>query len=321
MKAQRLLAILLRLQASGGVTARALAAELEVSERTIHRDVDSLAEAGVPVSAARGNGGGIVLAEGYRRALTQLSAEDLESFLVMGADPLADLGLGSRRSRIADQLLGALPHNARQAALHTRRRVYVDSGRWYRTEQPLEILRTLRAAAWSDRCVEIEYRDRSGTESTRSLDPLGLVSKAGLWYLVARSGGEYRTCTGDRIPRVVEGRERFTRPADFDLDAYWNDSARRLEAPVRNFWITLQVQPERMAQLIAMTEHEVIDADRCIVRINYGSADEAAWRLFAWEDGAQVLEPTSFIQKLVERAKAIVSRYDVQREDEFAARE
>ncbi len=310
MKAQRLLALLLRLQAAGRSSAKALAAELEVSERTIHRDVEALAAAGIPVFTLRGSSGGIVLSEGYRRALTQLDARDLESLLVMSADPLADLGLGSSRARVAEQILGALPQAERGAALHTRRRVYIDPGRWYRNAPPSEMLGALRKAAWSDRRIEIDYRDRVGNTTARTLDPLGLVSKAGRWYLVARSGGDYRTFRVDRILRVVEGSEQFVRPPEFDLDAYWLTSTQRLEEPTLRYWITLQVQAERLADLLAVTEHEVVDAERGIVRINYGTADEAVWRLFAWDEAAYVLEPLAFREMLVARARSIVNRYE-----------
>ena len=141
------------------------------------------------------------------------------------------------------------------------------------------------------------------------IDPFGLVSKAGVWYVVARSGDDYRTFRVDRITRTLDTSEQFTRPADFDLDAYWNDATRRMEAPSLHYWITLEVRPEQMPSLLAMTEHEVIDAQRCIVRINYGSAGEAAWRLFVWNDAARVLEPPEFVEALIERAKAILSKY------------
>jgi len=309
VKAQRLLSLLLVLQASGRTSARRLALEMEVSERTIYRDVDALAQAGVPVYAERGRLGGIALTDGYRRALTQLGEDDLRSLLVMSSDPLADLGLGDRRSRIVAQLMGALPQSARDAALRARERVLVDQRRWYQGVQPSDILRVLREATWSDRRVEMHYRDRAGKAGRRVVDPLALVSKAGVWYLVARSDGEYRTFRADRISNVEQRSERYERPADFDLDAYWRGSTQRLQASSFNFWITLRVAPHVVADVVQFMEHEIVDREACVVRINFGSAADAAWRLFGWGDDAEVLAPQQFIDELVRRSSAIVARY------------
>jgi predicted DNA-binding transcriptional regulator YafY len=309
VKAPRLLSLLLRLQASGRVSASRLARDLEVSERTIYRDVEALAQAGVPVYAERGRLGGIVLSEGYRRALMQLGADDLRSLLVIREDPLADLGLGDRRARIAQQLLAALPDDEREAALQARRRVLVDQRRWYQAPPPSEQLRVLREAAWSDRRVRIEYRDRTGKSSTRELDPMGLVSKAGVWYVVGRHDETYRTFRVDRIAAVETRSERFERPPDFDLDAYWNDSTRRLEAPWIAYWVTLRVAPHIFPEVVQAMEHTVVDRDACIVAINFSSASDASWRLFAWGEDAEVLAPPEFIEALVRHSRAIVARH------------
>lgn len=309
MKAPRLLSLLLQLQASGRVSASRLARDLEVSERTIYRDVDALEQAGVPVYAERGRLGGIVLSEGYRRSLMELSADDLRSLLVIREDPLADLGLGDRRARIARQLLGALTEEERDAALQARRRVLVDQRRWYQAPIPSEQLRMLREAAWSDRRVQIEYRDRTGKSSARTLDPMGLVSKAGVWYLVGSHEGSYRTFRVDRIVSVQVRAERFERAPDFDLDAYWNESTRRLEAPWIAYWVTLRLAPHVFHEVVQSTECTIVDRDGCIVAINLGSASEASWRLFGWGDAAEVLGPPEFIEALVRHSRAIVARY------------
>jgi predicted DNA-binding transcriptional regulator YafY len=309
MKAPRLLSLLLRLQASGRVSAAGLARELEVSERTIHRDVEALAQAGVPVYAERGRLGGIVLSEGYRRALMQLGADDLRSLLVIREDPLADLGFADRRARIARQLLGALSDGERETALAAQARVLVDQRRWYQALQPSERLRVLREAAWDDRRVRIDYCDRAGKTSTRDLDPLGLVAKAGVWYVVGRQDAALRTFRVDRIAAVELLAERFARPPDFDLDAYWGESTSRLEAPWRAYWVSLRVAAHVLPDLLRSTEHRIVDRERGLIEINLGSAPEAAWRLFGWGDDAEVLGPPDFIEALVRHSRAIVARY------------
>lgn len=308
MKAQRLLSMLLLLQASGRRCARELARELEVSERTVYRDVDALAQAGVPVYAERGSNGGIVLSDGYRRALTQLGEDDLRSLLVMTSDPLADLGYTDRRSRVLERLLGALPPSVREAALHTRGRILVDQRRWYLSAQPANILAVLRDGALNDRQVEIVYRDRSGKLSERRLDPLGLVAKAGVWYVIARTDGEMRSFRADRILDVRATADGFARPADFDLDEYWRGTTQKLESQTAHYWLTLRVAPHLLPD-IAFMEHEVVDREAAIVKVNFGSAGDAAWRLFAWRDDAEVLEPVEFIGDLVARSRALIERY------------
>lgn len=300
--------MLLLLQSNGRKTARQLADQLEVSIRTVYRDVDALAQAGVPVYAERGPFGGVVLADGYRRALTQLGEDDLRALLVTTSDPLADLGFADRRARVLEQLLGALPPAARAAALETRRRVLVDQKRWYQAEQPAEVLSALREAAWNDRRVELRYRDRNGKITDRVIDVLGLVAKAGVWYCVARSESDYRTFRADRIAGLHVTPERFERPRDFDLDQYWRTTTQRLHDESASYWVTVRL-PAHLVTEIGYMEHQVLDADQCVVRINFGSAGDAAWRLFAWRDEAEVLEPQEFIDSLVARSRRIVERY------------
>jgi predicted DNA-binding transcriptional regulator YafY len=308
MKAQRLLSMLLLLQSNGRRTARQLAVQLEVSIRTVYRDVDALAEAGVPVYAERGPLGGVVLADGYRRALTQLGEDDLRTLLVTTSDPLADLGFADRRARVSEQLLAALPPGARAAALANRSRVLVDAKRWYQAEQPADVLAALREAAWNDRRVNLQYRDRRGKNTERIADALALVSKAGVWYFVARCAQEYRTFRVERIESVQATGEGFERPADFDLDAYWRDTTQRVQAEGGSYWLTMRVPAHVLAE-VAYLEHEVVDAANGIVRVNFGTAGDAAWRLFAWRDEAEVLEPAEFIESLVERARRLIERY------------
>ncbi|HET9097422.1 MAG TPA: WYL domain-containing protein, partial [Candidatus Baltobacteraceae bacterium] len=204
MKSDRLVSLLLLLQARSPRCARELAQALEVSARTIYRDVEALSLSGVPVYAERGSTGGIALAEGYRKAITQFSTEELHALFLAAADPLAELGV-TGHARALDKLSGALPDLQRRAAQQARQRILLDHNRWYRLEQPTALLAVLRRAVWEDRQVSIRYRDRNGAQTERTIDPYGLVSKAGVWYLVARQqDGDFRTF---RVERVAHGEE------------------------------------------------------------------------------------------------------------------
>ena len=210
MKADRLISLLLFLQSRRQCSARVLAEWLEVSERTIYRDVDALGAAGVPVYAERGSTGGIVLADGYRRALTNFSEDEIRALFVSGASPLADLGLERGLDRALEKLHGALANVQQRAAEKSRARIHVDQRRWNQPEPPREVLATLRRAVWDDRRIRIRYEDRNRKSSTRSADPLGLVSKAGVWYLVARCDHDLRSFRVERIRSVEELTERFS---------------------------------------------------------------------------------------------------------------
>lgn len=216
MRADRLVSILLLLQHRGRATARELAGELEVSERTILRDMDALAAAGVPVISARGANGGWSVVDGYRTRLDGLNESELRALFV-GAPPsvLADLNLdgASRAARL--KLHSALPH----AAEYARQRIHVDTSGWRDSRDAVPFLPVLQDAVFRERRVRIDY-----THGPRDVDPLGLVAKGHLWYLVAAVEGEPRTYRISRITNVEVLDAPATRPASFDLAAYWEES-------------------------------------------------------------------------------------------------
>src|SRR5581483_5649644 len=188
MRADRLLSILMMLQIRGQVTARELAQRLEVSERTIYRDIEALSMAGVPVYAERGPGGGCVLAEGYRTNLTGLTEDEVRSLFMPGMTrQLADLGAEKTLDAALLKLLAALPSDHRRDVEHTRQRIFVDTVGWYYSTEVSPYLHLLREAIWNDCKARIVYRKSNGEVSERVVDPLGLVAKAGIWYMVAIS--------------------------------------------------------------------------------------------------------------------------------------
>src|SRR5689334_7638215 len=231
MRADRLLAILLLLQARGRLSARELAAELEVSERTIHRDVEALSAAGVPVYAERGRHGGIALLPGYRTDVSGLTAPEARAlFVFAGRGTLADLGLeGDLRSALR-KLLSALPEPHRPGAEQAADRVVVDPRAWMRAREELPHLATVQEAVWRDRRVSIRYRrPGAATAADRLLDPYGLVAKAGTWYLVAADAGEPRLYRVSRIEAAAVTEEPADRPRGLDLEALWEELRGRVE--------------------------------------------------------------------------------------------
>src|SRR5579884_1889373 len=240
MRADRLLSILLLLQVHRRMTARELARRLEVSERTIHRDMEALSAAGVPVLAERGTGGGWKLMEGYSTNLTGLSEAEIQALFIAGpARLLADLGLRQASEAALIKLLAALPSFSRSNAQYVRNRIHIDATRWSSQEDAIPYLPTLQDAIWQERRLSMTYHRSDDTCVERLVDPLGLVAKGSVWYLVAAVEGEPRTY---RVSRVQDARitdEPFVRPADFDLAAYWEQSASDFKANLPRCVLTL----------------------------------------------------------------------------------
>ena len=193
MRASRLVSLLLLLQTRGGMTAAALAEELEVSVRTVHRDVEALAEAGVPIYAERGPQGGIRLVGGYRTRLTGMTEDEAEAMFLSGVPgPAAELGLGTVVAAARLKVLAALPPELRSRASRLSQRFHLDAPGWFMPSEATPWLADLAAAVWEDRRVRMTY-DRGDKIVEREIEPLGLVIKGGVWYLVARADGQVRT--------------------------------------------------------------------------------------------------------------------------------
>jgi len=219
MRASRLISIILLLQARGRLTASQLAAELEVSVRTIYRDVGSLHAAGVPLYGDAGTDGGYRLLDGYRTRLTGMTAAEAEALALAGLPgPAADLGLGGVLAAAQLKLDAAMPAEMRARAALVRERFHLDAPGWYSDGDSVPYLAAVAGAVWNQQRIEVRYRRwRVPTDVTRRLDPYGIVLKAGTWYLVARGHGGMRTYRVNQILGLAVLDERFERDAGFDL--------------------------------------------------------------------------------------------------------
>lgn len=311
MKSARLLRILLLLQAKSPRSARELADELEVCERTVHRDVEALGAGGVPIFATRGAQGGIHLMEGYRRAIAELDEDEIHALYVSGGDPLADLGFGSPLQRAREKLSGALSERQKNIAEKARARIRVDSRRWGQDDVPTETLGILRRAVWDDRRLQIAYRDQKGARTSRRIDPLGLVSKSGIWYVVARDGENYRSFRADRIASAEILAEHFERPRDFDLDAYWSQSSRRYEGMMERFAVTLRARHDALDMLTAFWRPTNVEenSEDCIVRFDFPGRGPAIHQLLAWGNAVTLLDPPDLAAEIVTLAQNVLEHY------------
>jgi predicted DNA-binding transcriptional regulator YafY len=252
MRASRLLSILLILQARGRTTAQELADELEVSVRTVYRDVESLGAAGVPIYSERGPAGGYQLLDGYRTRLTGLTTAEAESLFLAGVPgPAAELGLGTVLAAAQLKLLAALPPELRSRATRIGERFLLDAPTWQREAEPVPHLAAIADAVWNQRTLRVRYRRWRG-EVTRVLEPLGVVLKAGIWYLVAAAAGQPRTYRVARVLEMETLTERFERPPAFDLAGYWQSWSERFQASLYRAEATIRLSPRAWEMLFLL---------------------------------------------------------------------
>ena len=255
MRASRLLSILLLLQTRGRMTAEALAAEFEVSVRTIYRDIDQLSAAGAPVYADRGRSGGFQLLDGYRTRLTGLTDAEAETLFLGGlSGPAAQMGLSGAVTTMQLKLLAALPPERQAAAERLAGRFHLDPTGWGQSPDEAERLPALAQAVWSSRRISVRYESWKG-EVARELEPLGLILKGGRWYLAARPvTGARREPRTYRVSNILDLtiEDVFERPPAFDLAGWWAEAARRFEAELFTGEARVRLSPEgrrRLARL------------------------------------------------------------------------
>jgi predicted DNA-binding transcriptional regulator YafY len=319
MRADRLLSILLLLQAHGLMPARALAERLEVSERTVHRDMEALAMAGVPVYAEKGRRGGWTLVDTYRTDLTGLTEAELRSLVIASAPGvLADLGLGEAADRALIKLLAGLPEARRTAAESARGYLHVDPSGWRRADEAAPFLGTLELALRTGRRIAMTYErayDQSVVE--RHANPLGLVAKGSVWYLAATVDGKARTYRASRIRAVTILDEPVERPDGFDLATFWAASSAEFRAALPVHRIVLRVAPEAMGRVrlgwrFATVESESDPDDegwiRCTIRAD--SEDIALECALTLIGQAEVIEPEALRAKALASARTLLGRLE-----------
>lgn len=322
MRASRLLSLLMLLQSRGRLSAQALAEALEVSVRTVHRDVDELSAAGVPIWADRGRLGGFQLQPGWRTRVDGLTAPEAQAMFLGGLPgPAAELGLGEAMASAQLKLLAALPEGWRDDARRVSARFHLDPIDWYRGPSATDHLPAIAQAVWGERRVALRYESWKG-EVARRVDPLGLVLKAGVWYLAAqvvdqRSG--VRTYRLSNILALELSDETFERPSGFDLAAWWKESTRRFEKALAVDTAQLRVTTAGLkalrelgaavAQAAEASAGEADDAGWRRVTIPIESIPHAAAQVLRLGAEAEVLRPGALRRALVERVRAVAALY------------
>ena len=317
MRADRLISILLLLQIHRRLTSHALAERLEVSERTIHRDMEALSIAGIPVFSERGTGGGWSLMEGYRSNLTGLSEAEVQAlFLTRPAGLLADLGLDKAGAAGLIKLQASLPLPHQRDASVAQERIHIDLSGWNNAKEAVPVLPTLLEAVWHERRLQFTYKRGDACAVEREADPLGLVAKGSVWYLVASVEDSIRSYRVSRVQSATLLNQPALRPKGFDLAAYWKQSAVEFKEKFPRYAVTLRVHPAFVTHLYLVGRFSRIE--------NIAEPDGDGWRkvviVFQVEEMAlqgllglganiEILEPLELRAAIIQQAENLLAFY------------
>ncbi|MET9113896.1 YafY family protein [Streptomyces longwoodensis] len=318
MKSDRLLAILLLLQTRGRVPAPELAARLEVSVRTIYRDVEALSASGVPVYAERGRHGGIELLPGFRTDVTGLTADESRALFILAAEGAhAALGLDAALGSALRKVMAALPAPHRPAAEVTSRRILVDATRWKGGPRPAVDLDTLQDAVFADRRLRLRYRHSGAREPrTYTVDPYGLVAKAGVWYLVADRRGAPRLFRADRVRSATVLDDPVRRRPGVELADAWEVVRRQVEERPDALAVTARVRRPRLDMFLRMNAAHLTGppaeddgaSEWVTVRLAFPFV-VAVRQLLAFSDQVEVLDPPEARAELRAAAASVTELY------------
>jgi predicted DNA-binding transcriptional regulator YafY len=315
VRADRLLSIILLLQVRGRVTAGELAERLEVSRRTIYRDMEVLSGAGIPVVAERGAGGGWYLLDTYETKLTGLNLSEIQALFVPMPDRLlSDLGLRQASEAALIKLLAALPEGYRRDAEYVRQRIHIDGTVGRQPDDDTTFLPILQAAIWQERKVQLVYQLSTGPIVEPVLDPLGLVAKGSMWYLVAVWEARISVYRVSLIQDARMSDEPCVRPEGFDLAAFWKRSSEEFLASLPRYPATVRVSAEVRPQLCGRCRYvERVDPPDArgwtTAYMQFETEEEACRYLIGFGDRVEVLAPHSLQERMRAVAEQVLSLY------------
>lgn len=317
MKAARLLSALLLLQSHGRLTGRELAERLEVSQRTIHRDMEALISSRIPIVALRGAQGGWELEKGWQTKVPGLDEAELRALLMAQPQALGNPRLAAAAERAFNKLVAALPGPMRQQAAAMRERLHVDPTGWYSTGEDMSMLAAVQDAVAQDRRLSFDYRRADGQSGLRTVDPLGLVAKGASWYLVARAPHGLRTYRVSRMQAVTMLASAFERPAGFHLAEWWKQSTDRLEQQRQPLHVTLALAPEVVqhfrgslqAFLCNNTQAVGLSHTWAIFEVEFESEEQARFVAKGLGSRGRVIAPASLREHVLAEAAATQMQY------------
>ena len=318
MRADRLLSMMMLLQARGRLTAAELAEELEVSVRTIYRDLTALSASGVPVYCERGPGGGVALVEEYRTTLTGLKPDEARAlFMVSLPAPLLQLGVGEEFQAAMRKLSAALPESKRREEAQARQRIHLDSTWWFQSQDAVPCLPALQKAVWNDHWLRIRYRANFGAEIEQVVAPYGLVAKANLWHLVYGWQEKKRVVRVSQVTSAEVLADEFPRPEDFNLAEFWEAWCKEYEIERKLYMVRLCAPRMLLPHLTAalgrpelMEGVDAVEVDGWVtLDLPFESLASARTQLLGLGGAVEVVEPEPLRKSLLDHAEQVVALY------------
>jgi len=319
MRADRLIHIMVLLQNNIKMTTKELANELEVSERTILRDMDALSSSGFPIVSERGTTGGWRLMDHFRSQLSGVKIEDMKALFILPSEKMLEqLGVQTFSGDIRQKLLATLPDSAKLEAKHYLEKIYIDTDTWKPSNESNNVLITAQQALWENKKLSIKYQKANGECSSRIIYPLGLVAKGSVWYVVAMNEqDEYRSFKLSRISEAELLYEEFTRPEHFSLSQYWKESKLQFTEALPLFKVEVLAHPTILARLTftdkfvkKVAVNEQSDDHMVPVTLSFNTEQEAISYVLGFGGAMKIVQPAYLIEKVMEQVKAIVQLYE-----------
>lgn len=314
LRADRMLSILMLLQNEGKLSAKQLAEKLEVSERTIIRDLEALSISGVPVYAERGSGGGWRLAEGYRTQLTGMKAEEFIS-LIVSAHPglLADLGIKQHFDAAYQKLLASSPVSIKKNVELLQRKIHIDGASWHGTNESSPHLTTIQEAMLTEHKLCIHYKKEQEL-TARIVHPLGLVAKRSVWYLITEMEGELRTYRISKIVFAEMMDESFPYPTEFNLARYWEQSTAQFKHNLPRYPAKIKIKEHLLHRLeqeryIQMIHVEKSEEGWLEATVAFATLDHGSETILSYGASAEALTPAELRSKVMTETKAVLNLY------------
>lgn len=313
MRADRLISLIMLLQSRNGLTARQLAEELEVSERTIYRDLVSLSSAGIPVYTRGGPGGGCFLVEEYRTTLTGMTPDQTRALFALSIPaPLSQLGLSQDLKGALLKLSAALPSALRGEEERNRQRLFLDWGYDSISTEESHMLKLVQSCVWQDFCLKLRYRSHYSSwiePLDQVVEPYSLVAWAGDWYLVGFWDGAGHIIRLNLIEEAQMINETFTRKSDYNLPVFWSEWRHNFEADKPHFHVKVRVSPNMTAFLRHFQEDFTDERGWVTGRLTFDSFERARARLLSWGGAVEVVEPEALRCNISDYAKQILLVY------------
>jgi predicted DNA-binding transcriptional regulator YafY len=314
LKADRLLSALMLLQAKGRLTSRELSERLEVSQRTVHRDMEALSAAKVPISALRGAKGGWQLEKGWRTQVPGLDEAELHALLMAQPRALSDPAMRAASERAFGKLMAALPSRMREQAAAMSERLHVDPTGWHASTEDLSMLPIVQDAVARNCKLTFDYTRADGESAPRTVDPLGIVAKGTSWYLVARAPHGLRTYRVSRMQAVTLLASTFTRPPNFKLASYWKTSTTQLQEQRKQYDAVVSLHPQAALSLRGWCTTSPAEGGKnhparegwLTLNVRFEEEEQARFILLGFGPRVRVLEPAALRERIVADATAIL---------------